>query len=154
MTEVGTQKGEVQVNRYDAEGLRHGMEENGRLLQFLYKGKKVVAEEEKVGIVRYICGLGLVSSDSEEARTYYHYASDELGSITHIVKVAFYKKLEEGRQAGDRFGGSPELDNLVSQSQNVNLSLYKKIENEWAKAIGEGKKVTVNVDIIYDGNRN
>ena len=53
--------------------------------------------------------------------------------------------------AGDRFGGSPELDNLVSQSQNVNLSQYKKIENEWAKAIGEGKEVTVNVEVKYDG---
>ena len=43
-------------------------------------------------------GYKLVSSDSEEARTYYHYASDELGSITHIVKAAVYKKLEEDRQ--------------------------------------------------------
>ena len=34
-----------------------------------------------------------------------------------------------GHLAGDRFGGSPELDNIVSQSQNVNLSQYKKIEN-------------------------
>ncbi len=57
-----------------------------------------------------------------------------------------------GHLAGDRFGGSPELDNLVSQLQNVNLSQYKKIENQWVNAISEGKKVTVNVDIIYDGN--
>ena len=57
-----------------------------------------------------------------------------------------------GHLAGDRFGGSPELDNIVSQSQNVNLSQYKKIENQWAKAIGEGKEVTVNVDIKYDGD--
>ena len=35
-----------------------------------------------------------------------------------------------GHLAGDRFGGSPELDNIVSQSQNVNLSQYKKIENQ------------------------
>ena len=57
-----------------------------------------------------------------------------------------------GHLAGDRFGGSPELDNIVSQSQNVNLSQYKKIENQWAKAISEGKEVTVNVDIKYDGD--
>ena len=57
-----------------------------------------------------------------------------------------------GHLAGDRFGGSPELDNIVSQSQNVNLSHYKKIENQWAKAISEGKEVTVNVDIKYDGD--
>lgn len=51
----------------------------------------------------------------------------------------------------DRFGGSPNLDNLVSQLENVNLSQYKKIENQWADAIKNGKQVTVNVDIIYDG---
>lgn len=44
------------------------------------------------------------------------------------------------RKAGDRFGGSPNLDNIVSQSKDVNLSQYKKIENQWAKAISKGKK--------------
>ena len=32
ITEVKTQKGEVQAYRYNAEGLRHEMEENGRLV--------------------------------------------------------------------------------------------------------------------------
>ena len=45
-----------------------------------------------------------------------------------------------GHLAGDRFGGSPNLDNIVSPSKDVNLSQYKKIENQWAKAISEGKK--------------
>ena len=57
-----------------------------------------------------------------------------------------------GHLAGDRFGGSPELDNLVTQSQNVNLSQYKKIENQWANAINDGKEVTVNVNIKYDAD--
>lgn len=57
-----------------------------------------------------------------------------------------------GHLAGDRFGGSPELDNLVSQSSNVNLSQYKKRENQWAKELKEGKRVKVNVEIKYDGN--
>ena len=58
-----------------------------------------------------------------------------------------------GHLAGDRFGGSPELDNLVSQLSDVNLSSYKKIENQWAKAIEEGKKVSVDVKINYTGNK-
>jgi hypothetical protein len=60
-----------------------------------------------------------------------------------------------GHIAGDRFGGSPELDNLVSQLENVNLSKYKLIENEWARALEEGKQVAVNVEIKYgaDGLR-
>ena len=57
-----------------------------------------------------------------------------------------------GHIAGDRFGGSPDIDNLVSQSSNVNLSQYKKIENQWAKAIEEGKSVSVDVNVKYDGD--
>lgn len=62
---------------------------------------------------------------------------------------------QAGHLAGDRFGGSPELDNLVSQLSNVNLSQYKKIENQWATAIKQGKKVKVNVEVKYeiDGKR-
>lgn len=56
-----------------------------------------------------------------------------------------------GHLAGDRFGGSSELDNIVSQSKDENLSAYKKIENQWARAIKNGKKVTVNLDIKYGG---
>ena len=57
-----------------------------------------------------------------------------------------------GHIAGDRFGGSPEIDNIVSQASSVNLSEYKKIENQWAKAIREGKKVTTDVTILYEGD--
>lgn len=54
-----------------------------------------------------------------------------------------------GHLAGDRFGGSPELDNLVSQSSNVNLSQYRKIENQWANALKDGKQVKVKVEVEY-----
>ncbi|MDP9741219.1 UNVERIFIED_ORG: CxxC motif-containing protein [Bacillus sp. B2I3] len=59
-----------------------------------------------------------------------------------------------GHLAGDRFGGSPKIDNLVSQLSDVNLKQYKKIEEEWAAALKETppKKVKVNVDIIYSGS--
>src|SRR5699024_10026257 len=62
----------------------------------------------------------------------------------------------EGDHAGhliaDRFGGSPELDNLVSQAQRVNQSAYAKLENIWAKALGEGKEVSVDIKVVYDGD--
>ncbi|MFB5282124.1 T7SS effector LXG polymorphic toxin [Peribacillus sp. Hz7] len=59
-----------------------------------------------------------------------------------------------GHLAGDRFGGSPKIDNLVSQLSDVNLKQYKKIEEEWATALKETppKEVTVDVEIIYSGN--
>ncbi|EJR97461.1 DNA/RNA non-specific endonuclease [Bacillus mycoides] len=56
--------------------------------------------------------------------------------------------------AGDRFGGSPKVDNLVSQLSDVNLKQYKKIEEKWAAALKAEppKEVTVDLDIIYSGN--
>ena len=78
--------GQVQVNRYDTEDLRHEMEENGRLVQFLFSGREVVAEtKEDASTIRYLRGYEIISSDSESARTYYHYVNDENGSVIHVV---------------------------------------------------------------------
>ena len=55
-----------------------------------------------------------------------------------------------GHIFGDRFGGSPELDNLVSQAQKVNLSEYKILENQWATALENGSEVIVDLKIVYD----
>ena len=93
-------------------------------------------------------GEGLISRAS----------TDNLQVKTHEGRLAHnsntYGK-EAGDQAGhifgDRFGGSPELDNLVSQAQKVNQSEFKIIENEWAKALNNGKKVMVDIEINYDG---
>ena len=64
------------------------------------------------------------------------------------------KQLDDhaGHLAGDRFGGSGQLDNLVSQLWLVNLSSYKLLENEWNKAIQAGKTVDVNVHVEYAGD--
>lgn len=100
----------------------------------------------------------------------YNYETDELGRISnwntenlqltqrekrlnHVAKTPGKLKGDHaGHMAGDRFGGSPKLDNMVSQSQHVNLSDYRKIENIWAQAIKQGKEVAVNVEVRYDKN--
>ena len=84
-TKVETFNGNIQINRYDAEGLRHEMEENGKLVSFIYRGDEVIAEESQEDKIRYIRTSVLLASDAESARTYYHYASDEMGSITHVT---------------------------------------------------------------------
>ena len=84
-TKVETFNGNIQINRYDAEGLRHEMEENGKLVSFIYRGDEVIAEESQEDRIRYIRTSVLLASDAESARTYYHYASDEMGSITHVT---------------------------------------------------------------------
>ena len=84
-TKVETFDGNTQVNRYDAEGLRYEMEENGQLVQFIFNTEReVVAEKENEWAI-YIRGSEILASSNDHARTYYHYATDEMGSITHIV---------------------------------------------------------------------
>jgi hypothetical protein len=60
------------------------------------------------------------------------------------------EKDDAGHLIGDRFGGSPKLDNLVSQDSHINRSEYKSMENEWAKAIEDGKKVEVAGEVNYE----
>lgn len=88
LSEVRNEDGSFQRNRYDGEGLRTELEENGRLVSFLFDGDKVVSEKEEQNTIRYIRGYELISSDSEKARTYYHCACDEMGSITHVTDEA------------------------------------------------------------------
>ena len=85
---VGTFDGHIQLNRYDAEGLRYEMEENGNLVRFIFnQDREVVTEEDNSGLNRLIRASELIAANSsaDSARTYYHYASDEMGSTTHIV---------------------------------------------------------------------
>ena len=117
-----TAEGSTQKNRYDAEGLRHEMEENGQLVQFLYADREVIAETQSDGnVIRYIRGLGLISSDSENAKTYYHYVSDEQGSITHVTegegKDADEQQSEHkifNRYTYDAFGNTIDCEETVS----------------------------------------
>ena len=105
--------GNIQINRYDAEGLRYEMEENGNLVRFIFnQNRETISEEDSSGLNRLIRGTELIASHSsaDSARTYYHYASDEMGSTTHITD-------EDGnvlnRYAYDGFG------NLTEQVETV-----------------------------------
>jgi Cu/Ag efflux protein CusF len=50
-----------------------------------------------------------------------------------------------GHLIADVFGGSELKANLVSMLSSINLSKYKKIENQWVKEINAGKKVSVDI---------
>lgn len=121
--------GQVQINHYDGEGLRHEIEENGELVQFIYSDKEVVAETNTNGeLTRYIRGLGLISADSEKARNYYHYCSDELGSITHILD-------EEGNTLNnyeyDAFGNTTLCKENVPNRFRYTGQQYDKVTEQY-----------------------
>ncbi len=98
------------------------------------------------------------------------YITDDIGRIKNVevesLKLSEADRLKHnpktpgklpGDHAGhliaDRFGGSPELDNLVSQLDEVNLSSYKKMENYWANSLENGRAVTdIKINVNYDGD--
>ena len=49
-------------------------------------------------------------------------------------------------------GGAEGEENLVPMRRTLNRGDYKRMENEIAKALQEGKKVTMHIDIEYDGD--
>ncbi|MCI7791513.1 MAG: RHS repeat-associated core domain-containing protein, partial [Lachnospiraceae bacterium] len=78
---------------------------------FVFDGGRVVTEETQEDTIHYItANRRLIASDSEKAKTYYHYASDELGSITHVAD-------EEGnvlnRYEYDAFGNMAKCEENI-----------------------------------------
>ena len=130
---VETFDGHVQINRYDAEGLRHEMEEDGRLVQFIFRGDEVIAEEKDSSVIRYIRGYDLIASDAESARTYYHYASDEMSSITHIVGSTHEMGADQvlNHYEYDAWGNTTVCEETVENRFRFNGQQYDPITQQY-----------------------
>ena len=139
IAEVQTKAGDIQKNHYDAEGLRSQMEENGKLVSFIYADREVITEEDEAGEhIRYIRGHELLASDSERARTYYHYACDEMGSITditdchgtvlnHYAYDAFGNRTVEEETVENRFGFAGEMMDAVTGQYYLRARFYNPV---------------------------
>ena len=135
-TAVETFDGNIQINHYDAEGLRHEMEENGKLVQFIFNSaKEVVTETEDRTVLRYIRGSELIARNTDAVRTYYHYASDEMGSITHVTDEdgnilnryeydAWGNLTLEDEQVSNRFKYTGEQFDPVTQQYYLRARFY------------------------------
>ena len=139
IAEVQTKAGDIQKNHYDAEGLRSQMEENGKLVSFVYADREVITEEDEAGAhIRYIRGHELLASDSAHARTYYHYACDEMGSITditdcdgtvlnHYAYDAFGNRTVEEEIVENRFGFAGEMMDAVTGQYYLRARFYNPV---------------------------
>ena len=72
-TRVETENGNVQENRYDAEGLRFELLENGRRTSFVYHDGELLQEEgrEEQG-TSYHLGAGMEAFRRGQELSYYH----------------------------------------------------------------------------------
>ena len=102
----------------------------------------------------------------------YLYRTDEVGRIDRAYAEDLQLKLHKlrlrhnsktldkeigdhaGHIFGDLFGGSPELDNVISQAKDVNLKEYRRIERKWEAALKSKppKKIEVDIKINYEGS--
>ncbi|MDY4525147.1 MAG: DNA/RNA non-specific endonuclease [Treponema sp.] len=98
----------------------------------------------------------------------YTYKTDNQGRIVHAEAVPLKEKPRDeriphnsqspdkvsgddaGHIIGDQFGGSPDIDNIISQKSGLNRGEYKKLEGYLRNQIREGNKVEVLYDLKYE----
>ena len=124
-----TETGKVQKNRYDAEGLRYELIENGRRTSFVYHNGELLHEKgEEAGLFQkatsYHLGAGIEAFQRDSKTFYYHQdeqlntalVSDEKAAIrNHYQYDAFGAGLEEAevlpnriRYTGQQYDGQTE----------------------------------------------
>ena len=113
-------------------------------MQFLYnENREVVAEKDYSGnIIRYIRGLGLISSDSENAKTYYHYVCDEQGSMSRIIRG---EDNENGAAAQDKVSDRV-LNHYEYDAFGNTISCEERVANRFRYQSG-----SKTIDDIIDG---
>jgi hypothetical protein len=103
----------------------------------------------------------------------YDYHTDEYGRVSKVEGTLDHKTMDRntyqqckaGRcgESGDEgghliasiFAGPGEGLNILPMNANLNKGEWKKLENSWANALKEGKKVEVKIEPVYlgDGKR-
>ena len=83
-TQVETETGNIQKNRYDAEGLRYELIENGRRTSFVYHNGELLHEKgEKAGLSKeatsYHLGAG-IEAFQRDSKTYYYHQDEQLNT--------------------------------------------------------------------------
>ena len=125
-TRVETETGSVQENRYDAEGLRFELLENGRRTSFVYHNGELLQEEgrEEQG-TSYHLGAGMEAFRRGQELSYYHrdeqlstvFVTDGQGEIRNSYQYdAFGISLETTEQLNNRIRYTgQQYDELTEQ---------------------------------------
>ncbi len=129
--------GRIQENRYDAEGLRHEMRENGKLLRFVYQNGELLYEEggdkETAG-----CHLGAgIEAVRRGQRTYYYHPdeqlstaliTDETGTIKNQYRYdAFGAGLEVSEELPNRIRYTGQQYDRVTEQYYLRARYYNPI---------------------------
>ena len=128
----------------------------------------IVERTAKEGVERSddFLRFGQLKPKTTYARNGHEYVTDSVGrtnrvtgelTLTDAPRTAHQTEVgrmglpgdEGGHLIGSRFSGTPEGVNLTPQNMNLNRGNWKKMENEWDRALQDGKKVAVDIRVVY-----
>ncbi len=105
--------GRIQENRYDAEGLRHEMRENGKLLRFVYQNGELLYEEGgDKETASYCLGAG-IEAVRRGQRTYYYHPDEQLSTALITDETGTIKNQYRYDAFGAGLEVSEELPNRI-----------------------------------------
>ena len=127
--------GQIQENRYDAEGLRHEMKENEKLLRFVYHRGELLYKRGKDEKSYHLgCGIEAVSGGGEIS--YYHrneqlstaLMTGEAGDVRNYYQYdAFGVLLEAGEKAGNRVRYTGQQYDGVTEQYYLRARYYNPV---------------------------
>ena len=112
-TRVETENGDVQENRYDAEGLRFELLENGRRTSFVYhNGELLYREGREEAPTSYHLGAGIEAFQREE-ETYYYHQDEQLSTALITDEIAGIRNGYQYDAFGVQLEASEQLPNHI-----------------------------------------
>ena len=165
-TRVETETGSVQENRYDAEGLRFELLENGRRTSFVYHDGELLQEEgrEEQG-TSYHLGAGMEAFRRGQELSYYHrdeqlstvFVTDGQGEIRNSYQYdAFGIPLETTEQLNNRIRYTGQQYDELTQQYYLRARYYNPVAGRFMQEDvyqGDGLNLYAycgNNPVVYD----
>ena len=165
-TRVETETGNVQENRYDAEGLRFELLENGRRTSFVYHNGELLQEEgrEEQG-TSYHLGAGMEAFRRGQELSYYHrdeqlstvFVTDGQGEIRNSYQYdAFGIPLETTEQLNNRIRYTGQQYDELTEQYYLRARYYNPVAGRFMQEDvyqGDGLNLYAycgNNPVVYD----
>ena len=165
-TRVETETGNVQENRYDAEGLRFELLENGRRTSFVYHDGELLHEEgrEEQG-TSYHLGAGMEAFRRGQELSYYHrdeqlstvFVTDGQGEIRNSYQYdAFGIPLETTEQLNNRIRYTGQQYDELTEQYYLRARYYNPVAGRFMQEDvyqGDGLNLYAycgNNPVVYD----
>ena len=165
-TRVETETGSVQENRYDAEGLRFELLENGRRTSFVYHDGELLQEEgREEQEISYHLGAGMEAFRRGQELSYYHrdeqlstvFVTDGQGEIRNSYQYdAFGIPLETTEQLNNRIRYTGQQYDELTEQYYLRARYYNPVAGRFMQEDvyqGDGLNLYAycgNNPVVYD----